>query len=179
MIRLRAAAPFLLACAALAAVCGPSHSQASALEPALCRVPAPPGAACGWIDVPEDWGRPGGRRLRVHVLRLPVEGDRVAREPVFFLAAGPGEAASAYAAELPPPLKAATRGRELVLVDVRGTGRSSPLGCPGSTAVETSVLSLPGIVACRDALAGAADLRFYDTLSALADLDAVRAALGV
>jgi len=92
---------------------------------------------------------------------------------VFYLAGGPGEAASETAADLPEVLAALRPRHDLVFVDQRGTGRSHPLACSsaGEPAPEEAR-------ACRQALERGADLRRYTTWDAVEDLEAVRLALG-
>jgi len=131
----------------------------------------PPGAVCRVVRVPEDRTATAGRWLDLYVVRLPAQ-DPQPEEPVFYLAGGPGEAASEMAADLPEPLAALRRRHDLVFVDQRGTGRSHPLSCPGSD------LSPADVRACRAALETTADLRRYTTWDAVEDLEAVRQALG-
>lgn len=76
------------------------------------------------------------------------------------------------------------RERDLVFVDLRGTGHSNaldfpPLGPPESPATWLRDLFDPEIVArARAELAQRADLTQYTTTNTAHDLDAVRAALG-
>jgi pimeloyl-ACP methyl ester carboxylesterase len=132
----------------------------------------PPGAVCGRIQVPEDRTVAGGRTIDLYVVRLRAQDPRSELEPVFYLAGGPGEAASEMAADLPEPLAVLRRRHDLIFVDQRGTGRSNPLSCPGSE------LAVADVRACRAALETTADLRRYTTWDAVEDLDAVRQALG-
>ncbi|HEU5056958.1 MAG TPA: alpha/beta fold hydrolase, partial [Kofleriaceae bacterium] len=68
---------------------------------------------------------------------------------------------------------------DVVLVDQRGTGGSGALSCPVSFSDPLRpVLDLEVVRACRDRLSARADLASYSTAAAVADLDAVRAALG-
>jgi GNAT superfamily N-acetyltransferase len=50
-------------------------------------------ARCGTFFVPENWSNPGGRVLRLHLIVIPSL-KTPAREPVFFLVGGPGQAAT-------------------------------------------------------------------------------------
>jgi len=132
----------------------------------------PPGATCGRVRVPENRTAVDGRTLDLYVVRLPALDPQPEPDPVFYLAGGPGEAASDTAADLPEPLTVLRRRHDLVFVDQRGTGRSHPLSCPGSD------LSPEEARACRAILETTADLRRYTTWDAIEDLDAVRQALG-
>src|SRR5205085_1614192 len=73
-----------------------------------------------------------------------------------------------------------SNGRDVVMVDQRGTGGSNGLMCPKLSAVPPTQPMFPtGLVTeCLASLKAKADLRFYGTADAVADLDAVRRALG-
>ncbi|HEX8191693.1 MAG TPA: alpha/beta fold hydrolase [Allosphingosinicella sp.] len=168
-------------------------SPAQRLALATCRVPvlAPdfqsvlPGdgeaARCGTFSVPENRGRPG-RMLPLKVIVIPSRSAAPA-EPIFFLAGGPGQAAT----ELAPGFAASPHRaeRDIVLMDVRGTGEGTRLDCAegGSDAdiqswLEPLFHAGTAYAACRDALAARADLTQYTTPKAMEDLDELRQALG-
>ena len=150
----------------------PTSANASPFAP--CRADeGPAGAQCGRIRVPEDRKAPAGRSLDLFVVRLPASGPDPAPDPVFFLAGGPGDAASESAADLPEVLSVLRPRRDLVFVDQRGTGRSHPLPC--SSGGEPSQEEAR---ACRKVLESDADLRRYTTWDAVEDLESVRQALG-
>jgi len=81
------------------------------------------------------------------------------------------------------------RHRDVFLVDQRGTGHSNPLTCVGAdgkplpladaSRAPTAAELADYAKRCAQSLQGRADPRFYTTTQAIADLDAVRAALGV
>jgi pimeloyl-ACP methyl ester carboxylesterase len=133
----------------------------------------PPGALCGRVRVPEDRKAPAGRTLDLFVVRIPASGPDPAPDPVFYLAGGPGEAASETASDLPEILSVLRPRHDLVFVDQRGTGRSHPLPCPSSGEATPEEAR-----ACRAVLEHVADLRRYTTWDAVEDLEAVRQALG-
>jgi pimeloyl-ACP methyl ester carboxylesterase len=128
----------------------------------------PEGAECGHVRVPEDRSLPDGRMLDLFYVRLPATGPEPAQGAVFYLAGGPGEAASEAVEELPDTLAVLRRHRDLVFLDQRGTGRSHALACP----------SPEEPLACREALERQADVRRYTTWDAVEDLESVRLALG-
>ncbi len=146
-------------------------------------------ALCGRLDVPENPGAPEGRSISLHVAWLPAGRDASRSEdPVFFLAGGPGQAASDVAGAVDIALREVRKQRDIFLVDQRGTGKSNPLTCvdaagkelPFDEITEPSVEALQAYARdCAAGLAGKADARFYTTTEAVADLDAVRAALGI
>ncbi len=146
-------------------------------------------AQCATFDVPEDRANPKARTITLNIAWLPADAkDGGAPDPIFFLAGGPGQAATDYAAQVDMALDEARKQRGIVLIDQRGTGKSNPLDCRDGEGEplkfdETAQLDEAALSAyvgqCLKSLAGRADPRFYTTGEAIADLDAVRAALGV
>ena len=186
----RAAATFpgtaaVLALAAVATACGDRGGPpARAIALAECRLPRLAVAAqCGEWEVPEDRSRPEGRRIKLVVAVLPANTLNPRADPLFILAGGPGQAATRlgpFAAQLVD----VRRNRDIVLVDQRGTGRSSPLDCVAFRPSEgpdaaIDVDPLPKARGCLAQLAArGVDPTQYTTAAFVADLDAVRAALG-
>ncbi len=146
-------------------------------------------AQCARLDVPEDRATPDGRKISVHVAWLPAGKNAGANEdPVFFLAGGPGQAASDVAGVVDSALREVRKQRDIFLVDQRGTGRSNPLTCVDAAGEELPIdeLAEPSAEALQDyvrrcaaGLEGRADPRFYTTTEAIGDLEAVRRALEV
>jgi pimeloyl-ACP methyl ester carboxylesterase len=99
------------------------------------------------------------------------------------LAGGPGQAASELAA-FAARLVEVRRTRDIVLVDQRGTGRSSPLRCAAYSedGLKEAMLETdprPRAQDCADDLARqGVDASRYTTAAFVADLEAVREALG-
>ncbi|WP_101926911.1 MULTISPECIES: alpha/beta hydrolase [Luteimonas] len=144
-------------------------------------------AQCATFEVPEDPDAPEGRRIGLNIAWLPAGGDGGTGDPVFFLAGGPGQAATELAAHINGALREVRRQRDIVLIDQRGTGRSNPLDCVDAAGdpLPLDALTVPTaaeldayVGRCVDGLAGRADPRFYTTGHAIRDLDAVREALG-
>jgi pimeloyl-ACP methyl ester carboxylesterase len=108
-------------------------------------------ARCGTFSVPENRAKPNGRTVALNVVVVPAFSKPARKDAVTYLAGGPGDAATDNAADLSQQLSALNVSRDLLLVDQRGTGRSSPDGGDGTQ---------------------------YGTRMAMDDLDAVRAALG-
>lgn len=138
------------------------------------------GARCGTLDVPEDRARPGGRRISLAIAVVPAEAARPEPDPVFVLAGGPGQAIREVFPVLAPAFARLAATRDLVLVDQRGSGGSGRLHCPALEAPER-VLDDPGrelraVAECMVSLR--ADLAMYGTADYVADLEAVRDALG-
>jgi pimeloyl-ACP methyl ester carboxylesterase len=186
----RGATATLLATSSLcanAAASGAAPPASAPLVLSACRLQQSQGllalpAECGELRVPEDRSRPGGRRLPLFVARIPAINGQQADDPVFVLAGGPGMGASDFYPNLAGAFAALRRTRDIILVDQRGTGRSSRLGCGAADALDMAEADEARLVAalreCRATLARDHDLRQFTTSVAVADLEAVRAALG-
>ena len=175
----------LLAAAALAPSCHRSSSAAPALELSPCR---PKGVSeevrCGTLNVPEDRAKPNGRTLGLHVAVVPALSAAPKPDALFILAGGPGQAAAELIGPVLPLFEKEHRERDIVFVDQRGTGKSSPLACEASEDAGLAErfsegIDAPALHACLDGYRKAGiDVRQYLTPTAMDDLDAVRAALG-
>jgi len=157
-----------------------------ALSP--CKLEGVPGEAkCGTQSVRENRDAPlggPGRMVGLSVIVLSaLEPDKLP-DPFFMLAGGPGDAPSFNARFFSRVFHDIRRKRDIVLVDLRGTGKSSPLVCPelakpGSDGIyDENLLSIPAVRACRARLEKTADLRQYTTEIAVDDLEQVRQRLG-
>ena len=155
-----------------------------AIALAECRLPRLALAArCGELTVPENRANPDGRTIRLTVAILPANTLNPRPDPLFILAGGPGQAATSLA-PFAARLTDVRKDRDIVLLDQRGTGRSSPLDCaafaPDDDIAATLQLDpVPKATACAAELAAkGVDAAQYTTAAFVADLDAVRAALG-
>ena len=95
-------------------------------------VPKGVDAECGFIRVPQDRSRPRGRMIKVAAAVVHSTAAQVAAEPILVLPGGPS-AGSISDFYYPYYFKHAAwaKDHDLVFVDTRGTGTSSPrLGCP-------------------------------------------------
>src|SRR6202030_1779320 len=86
-------------------------------------------AECGELSVLENPSDSNGRRIRLHIARVPAINRRKQPDPLFVLAGGPGMAATTFYASAAGSFERIHRDRDIVLVDQRGTGRSNPLNC--------------------------------------------------
>jgi pimeloyl-ACP methyl ester carboxylesterase len=141
-------------------------------------------AQCGTLPVPEDRAKPGGRKLSLAIAWVPAgDNGNVAPDPVFMLAGGPGQSARDSYPQIAGAFADVLKHRNVVLVDQRGTGGSNLLSCErgGEDADEDESPAAAAAFAqrCVEALSKKADLRFYTTTDAVADLEDVRKALGV
>ena len=160
-----------------------------ALELADCRldgVPVP--AQCGSLTVFEDRAAGTGRTLGLEIVVIPAVSDNADPDPLFFLAGGPGQAATELAGPTLPLFADVRRSRDLVFVDQRGTGGSGRMRCAFFEAasdeeavgesLQIDALPLDALRECLAEVEAAADPRQYATPIAMDDLDDVRAALG-
>jgi len=152
-----------------------------------CSLEAPLGrdsleAQCARFEVPEDRAQPGGRKIALNVAWLqPSENGKPLPDPVFFIAGGPGQSAVETYPGLDPAFREVRRQRNVILVDQRGTGKSNPLSCPpdgNSEDNDTPEAMQAYAERCASELSTRADLRHYTTTDAVADLEAVRKAIG-
>lgn len=141
-------------------------------------------AQCAHFEVPEDRRHPDGRKIALNIAWLqPTGNGDSAPDPVFFLAGGPGQSAVDSYPLLDPAFRDVRKRRSVILVDQRGTGDSNLLACKTpqdeDNAADTSPEAMRAQAsACAAELSKKADLRFYTTTDAVADLDAVRQAIG-
>jgi pimeloyl-ACP methyl ester carboxylesterase len=141
---------------------------------------------CGMLTVPEaqDAGGREGRTITVAFAISPARERRDGDEPVLVLLGGPGGSATGQLRGVLSDYKALNRNRDVVLVDQRGTGRSSPLHCTfGPVSHDSSAaeqfLAPAHVRGCAERLRSGADLSRYATSDFLADLESLREALGV
>ena len=142
-------------------------------------------AQCATLPVPENRGAAGGRRIDLAIAWVPADVE-AEPDPVFMLAGGPGQGARATFPSVASGFRDVLRQRHVILVDQRGTGDSNPLACrdaegrnafgdPNDDSLEATRRFAE---ACLAELSKIADVRHYTTTEAVADLDAVRQALG-
>jgi pimeloyl-ACP methyl ester carboxylesterase len=134
-------------------------------------------ARCGCLSVWEDPASGSGRQIKLHVAVLPAVSRNKAADPLFFIAGGPGEAASESYAVLSAAFDTINQKRDIILVDQRGTGLSNALECDFEDVEDSSDLATP-FKQCLAQVQEHADPRFYTTAIAMDDLDRVRQALG-
>jgi pimeloyl-ACP methyl ester carboxylesterase len=157
--------------------------SASSIVRTPCRLPGFAEAArCGVLDVSENPSKPTGRRLQIGVAVIPATGEAQA-DPLVPLMGGPGEEAISEAAYFAEPFAPLRRDHDILLVDQRGTGRSSALRCDLYTADDPAVslrdLFPPAAVKrCEQQLSARVDLAQYTYTHFANDLEQVRRGLG-
>ncbi|HVN34311.1 MAG TPA: alpha/beta hydrolase [Casimicrobiaceae bacterium] len=164
--------------------CGHGDAPRRTIALGECRLPKVPlTAQCGTLEVPENRAKPEGRRISLAIAVLPANTLNPRPDPLFILAGGPGQAAS-FLGPFAALLTGVRKDRDIVLVDQRGTGRSSPLECTAfklddNAGTALDIDQVPKAAACAKELAAAGvDAAQYTTAAWIADLDAVRNALG-
>ncbi len=180
----RLATAALVALAMGIAGCGDGATPVRSIALVECRLPKLSVAAqCGTLEVPENRANPEGRKIALAIAVLPANTLNPRVDPLFVLAGGPGQAAS-FLGPFAAALTGVRKDRDIVLVDQRGTGRSSPLSCAAFKPDDTPEAALeldpvPKATACAKELADkGVDAAQYTTGAWIADLDAVRTALG-
>jgi pimeloyl-ACP methyl ester carboxylesterase len=157
---------------ALLGVVTTGTAAAAPLSP--CTTPAGDRALCGRVAVPLDrsGALPGAVRLRVRA--LPPRRGRATTGTVLALAGGPGQAAVPLLDDFATVLGPALRTRQLVTFDQRGTGGSGRLRCAALSG-RGSLVEVVG--RCAGELGPRRTT--YTSATSVADVEAVRAALGV
>jgi pimeloyl-ACP methyl ester carboxylesterase len=141
-------------------------------------------ARCGTYEVWENRNAASGRRIPLNVVVLPALGSDRRADPLVVLQGGPGDAPSFNVPFYSRVFSGVHKSRDLVLIDLRGTGRSRALTCPElalpdpAGALDEHMLNSSALSACRARLERDADLRFYTTEHAVDDLAEVLQALG-
>ncbi|GAW96641.1 MULTISPECIES: alpha/beta hydrolase [Colwellia] len=140
---------------------------------------------CGTLQVPENYQKPQGRQISVNFSILPAINNSDNKVPLMFLAGGPGQGAVELSAHIFRNFNEIRKSRDIILVDQRGTGASSPLQCQDKVGINpyTSLIEDFTNEEVKDCLAQLTaddklDLAQFTSENAVRDFDAVRAALG-
>ena len=103
---------------------------------------------CTQVPVPLDRTGAVPGSISVHVERIQSR-SKPSRGVLFVLSGGPGESVSAGTGVYAEALSPALATRDLILIDLRGTGLSGALSCPDSfNRAETRVDASREIAAC-------------------------------
>ena len=145
-------------------------------------------ARCGSLTVFEDRATGAGRTIDLKIVVIPAVSGSPEPDPLFFLAGGPGQAATDLAERVLARLAEVRRNRDIVFVDQRGTGGSGRMSCAlfesgsdegtSGESLQLDTLPLDDLRDCLAEIESATDPRHYTTPVAMDDLDDVRAALG-
>jgi len=178
----------LLVISSIVTACGPQVTTESAGDKedftfSACHLSIPGvdirlPAKCGKLTVYEDRQAQSGRTIDLNIAILPAISRNPEPDPLFFIAGGPGEAATQSFLIVYSAFVNLNRKRDIVLVDQRGTGGSNPSQCNnlGDVDQEGELDNAQFIQSCLDEWD--ADPRLYTTSIAMDDLDEVRQAMG-
>jgi len=139
-------------------------------------------AQCGTLKVYENREAHSGRMIDLRVAVIKAQSDHPAPDPIFYLAGGPGDAATEDATRQQFPYSLG-ENHDLVFVDQRGTGGSNQVLVPtdqpdlsGLTPEQADTQAKAWVTKVLSEIP--MDPRFYTTSIAMDDLDEVRQALG-
>ena len=173
-------------------------------EPASCPMQLPAGQTegesveCGYLVVPEDRADPDSDTIRLAVAIFHPPDGPSHPDPIVYLSGGPGLSGLeflfiSFDLAFAPVL---ATGRDLIVLDQRGIGRSEPaLDCPNVTELSLELLDweidgeilddeaamdllMQTVADCEEDLSAVADLTAYNTVSNAADINDLRLALG-
>lgn len=160
--------------------------EASAFEPGPCpinpTVQTPVAIQCGTMRVLEKRDQPDSGEVELQVMILRSTAEEPQPDPIVYLEGGPGGSAVVNLESWIDPVTPLLDERDVILVDQRGTGFSTPsLACDeefsDATLFDTSASVLGE---CIGRLEGAGvDRSAYTTFENAADLKELREALGL
>ncbi len=139
------------------------------------RCPDLAGVQCARVSVPLD--RSGALRGTIALDVARVRARHPSRRAILVLQGGPGGAGRGLVSGLRDLLDTALEHRDLIGLDARGTGRSGLLRCPTLERLSSVQGEGPAAAECARSLGPAR--AFYTTEDAVADIESVRAALGI
>ncbi len=143
----------------------------------------------GYLHVPENWNQASGKQIQLAVAVLRRQSEDSKAQPLVFIDGGPGDAGMQklwYFID-----DALQQDRDIIVLDLRGTGFSKPQLCPdlGETFFEILAADqdpatdeeqkITAALSCRDALVQRGiDIRQYHSRAIAQDLNALRQSLG-
>lgn len=157
------------------------------LEFEACTLATPGAAAsveafCTTLEVPENHAEPEGRQIELALAWVPAR-NSAAPDPVFMIAGGPGQSARESYPGAAGAFADIRRQRDVLLLDQRGTGASTPLVCSLQDLFEAEADASEEAMRkaareCLDDLGDDIDPRHFTTTDAVADLELVRQRIG-
>jgi len=171
------------------------RAKAQLFEWGACSFKIPEGfdVDCGVLTVPEDRGKPEGRKIRLHVGVFRSEAGIRVGDPIVYLAGGPGAKSLEIVGRIFDDwFEPFLAQRDFIILDQRGAGYSEPaLNCPEILAAfvehfdeDLSAATAAGIEAdalraCRDRLVSeGVNLASFSRAESAADVEDLRLALG-
>jgi len=143
-------------------------------------------AFCAKFPVPENRADPHSRSIDLKVAIVKSDSTAPAKDMVVYLAGGPGQSATETFPQLAAAFEPLQKHHDILVLDQRGTGGSHALSCPEVEKAQKGQQDQPfdaarataDIAQCLTEVEKTADPRYYTTTIAVADLEAVRQALG-
>ncbi len=126
----------------------------------------------GTVPVPLNWDDPDGQQIEAGFAFVPRSDMSRPAAGTVLVHPGGFAAYTGGVEHFQEVLGPVLEHQNLLVVDMRGTGTSSPLRCPGLDVREPATIE-----ACADHLGP--DAQYFTTDQAVADMNAVRSALGV
>jgi len=139
---------------------------------------------CGTFPVFENRQTNTGRKINLNIIVIRSIKKNPSKSPIFFFDGGPGAAATNAASYFADSLNNFRAERDIVLIDVRGTGDSNPLHCRQLQFKEnleqqfTEMYPIQNVKDCYDSLSKLADLTQYTTTNMAIDVEEVKNWLG-
>ncbi|MBC7850440.1 MAG: alpha/beta fold hydrolase [Chitinophagaceae bacterium] len=139
---------------------------------------------CGFRSVWENRSTRSGRKLELYVTVIPALNREPGNTPIFYLEGGPGVAASKNAGFFADKSIPYRKDHDIVLIDIRGTGKSNPLNCYSLQFDATlqdqlsEMYPIDAVKSCYDSLSKRADLTQYTTSIIAQDIEEIREWLG-
>jgi pimeloyl-ACP methyl ester carboxylesterase len=141
--------------------------------------PGVTGFTCSTLTVPLD--HTGRVRGTLNLQVATADNAAAPRGTLLFLTGGPGQPGVPFVSRIASRLAPVLGDYRLVMFDQRGTGQFGAIDCPAlQAAVGSSDIAVPpasAVRACADLIGPSR--RFYSTADTVADIDMLRAALGV
>ena len=169
---------------ALLGLLGAAGSLADAPQFSPCSITGSGGngnlsAECATWQRPLNYADPDGEQIEVFVARLRATALEPATDAFTIINGGPGGSSVDLLVDLGQVIRTFTRERDVIVIDQRGTGRSTPLTCENLTDNADDFDQEQIVRLTQECLTLLPhDPRFFTTTVAIEDLEALRQALG-
>ena len=136
-------------------------------------------AECATWARPLNYDDPNGEQIELFVVRITSTAIEPALDAMTVINGGPGASSIDMLVDFGPVLRAITRERDLLVVDQRGTGRSTPLTCEGLSDTLESPTPEQIEETTRECISTLPhDPKYFSTSIAVRDLESLREELG-
>ncbi len=159
-----------LLAASVIVLTGPAAADA-AVGWAPCPQSDAPSLQCGALPVPLDYAGAVPGTISLNVRRVPAT-TAPSDSAILALAGGPGQAGAPLAPTFAQILAPARATRDLLVMDQRGTGQSSPLACRALTTPSARTSLVEAGARCAGQLGARRGL--FRTADTVADIEALR-----